>query len=90
MSTIASDYDAEADVLYLSRGRPEPAFCEIDDDGLILRYSIAGNVRCGVTVMSYRRGWIEQRDYLANSIAEFLGLPHRDVLGALPQDVPQP
>lgn len=44
------DYDAEADVLYISLKRPQRATDTVERDGLLLRYR--GRVLVGVTVLN--------------------------------------
>jgi uncharacterized protein YuzE len=49
-SKLWLDYDAEADVLYISFRRPQKATETVeDDDGLLLRYR--GNNLVGITVL---------------------------------------
>lgn len=46
------DYDAEADVLYLSIGEPRPALGEETPEGHILLFDIETGEFCGVTLVS--------------------------------------
>lgn len=80
---IGSDYDVEADVLYLYVGRPVPAVTEMDDDGLILRFALDDDRPCGVTVVSYAR-WKDAHERLAESIANFLHVDRAMAQTALP------
>ena len=53
-SSIAWDYDEEADVLYLSVGEPRPAVGIDIGDGLVLRYDETRNEVAGLTVIGLR------------------------------------
>jgi uncharacterized protein YuzE len=48
------DYDQEADVLYLSIGKPQPAVSVDIGDGLIARYSESQHEIVGLTVIGLR------------------------------------
>ena len=48
------DYDAEADVLYLSIGEPQPALGVDIGEGVILRYDEAHNEVVGLTLIGLR------------------------------------
>lgn len=48
------DYDQEADVLYLSIGKPQPAVSVDIGDGLIARYSESQQEIVGLTVIGLR------------------------------------
>ncbi|HZB95055.1 MAG TPA: DUF2283 domain-containing protein [Herpetosiphonaceae bacterium] len=47
-------YDAEADVLYLSIGEPQPALGVDIGEGVILRYDEAHNEVVGLTLIGLR------------------------------------
>ena len=52
---LTADYDRDADVLYVA---VEPIVAAEGEDaprGVVLRYSIAKNVPCGITVIGYKR-----------------------------------
>ena len=53
-ATVTADYDAEADVLYLSVGVPRPAVGVDIGDGLVLRYDEARQEVVGLTVIGLR------------------------------------
>jgi uncharacterized protein YuzE len=63
------DYDAEADVLYLSMGPPREGYGEETPEGHFLRYDEAGNFY-GVTLLDARQ--LDSRDEL------FVTVPHRE------------
>lgn len=48
------DYDAEADVLYMSMGKPRPGYGEETPEGHILRFDEAGEF-CGLTLIGVRQ-----------------------------------
>lgn len=48
------DYDEEADVLYISVGKPQPALGIDIGDGVILRYDEAHNAVVGLTIVGLR------------------------------------
>jgi hypothetical protein len=73
-SGVESDYDAEADVLYLSKGKPQAAFTEPSTEGLLFRYAIQDSTPCGITVLSYKADWQDHHDLLAQQITQFLGV----------------
>lgn len=49
----STEYDADADVLYLSIGEPRPGVGEETPEGHILRYDETGEF-CGVTLVGVR------------------------------------
>jgi uncharacterized protein YuzE len=53
-SAVTWDYDAEADVLYLSVGKPRPAVGEDIGQGVVLRYDRNANELVGLTVIGLR------------------------------------
>jgi uncharacterized protein YuzE len=53
-SMLNWDYDAEADVLYLSIGEPQPALGVDIGEGVILRYDEAHNEVVGLTLIGLR------------------------------------
>ena len=53
-SMLNWDYDAEADVLYLSTGEPQPALGVDIGEGVILRYDEAHNEVVGLTLIGLR------------------------------------
>ncbi|MBW4483292.1 MAG: DUF2283 domain-containing protein [Tildeniella torsiva UHER 1998/13D] len=48
------DYDDEADILYLSVGKPRPAVGVDIGDGVVLRYDEANREVVGLTVIGLR------------------------------------
>jgi len=73
-SGIQSDYDADSDVLYLSKGEPQSALTESSPEGLLLRYGIKDHVPCGITVLSYKGDWQDYHDLLTLRVTDFLGV----------------
>ena len=53
-SELSWDYDAEADVLYLSVGKPQPAEGVDIGEGVVLRYNPAQHELVGLTVVGLR------------------------------------
>ncbi|WP_416669316.1 DUF2283 domain-containing protein [Egbenema bharatensis] len=51
---VSWDYDEEADVLYVSVGKPQPALGVDIGDGVILRYSETRNAVVGLTLIGLR------------------------------------
>lgn len=68
-------YDMDADILYLSKDKPQPALTEQNDDGLFLRYSLTEDHPCGVTVPSFRAYWAAHKEELAQEVSTFLAVP---------------
>lgn len=70
-------FDDEADVLYVSIGRPRRAFSQTDpeDERVFWRYAMDDDALCGVTVLDYRE-WTY--DDLARKLA-----PHITVTRAM-------
>ncbi|MEK7247105.1 MAG: DUF2283 domain-containing protein [Chloroflexota bacterium] len=48
------DYDEEADVLYVSFGKPQPAL-SIDMGGILLNYRPEDSLLVGITIINARR-----------------------------------
>lgn len=46
-------YDKEADVLYISAGKPKAGISEEMKDGIVLRYDIATNKLIGFTIVDF-------------------------------------
>jgi hypothetical protein len=71
---LTADYDTNADVLYVSDGRPRPAEGEDLLGGIVRRYALDDNSPCGVTIIGYRRNqWPKKVRELAETIADHLG-----------------
>ena len=49
------EYDQEADVLYLSLGKPQPALGVDIGDGVVVRYDETSNKVVGLTVVGLRQ-----------------------------------
>ena len=69
---VHASYDAETDVLYISKDEPVPSLTEEGADGLLLRYAISDDKPCGVTVVSFHQTWAGHEGDLATRIAKFL------------------
>ena len=73
---IETDYDAAADVLYLSRGAPEPSESERKSKGILLRFSFVGDAPSGVTVVGFRKNhWDRHLAKLAKIVGSHVGIP---------------
>ena len=57
--TVDWEYDDEADVLYLSIGKPKPAVGIDIGDGVVVRYDEANNEVLGLTVLGLRERILE-------------------------------
>ncbi|NJO53366.1 MAG: DUF2283 domain-containing protein [Leptolyngbyaceae cyanobacterium RM2_2_4] len=62
---VSWDYDDEADVLYVSVGKPQPALGVDIGNGVILRYDEARNAVVGLTVIGLRAKLQEEQGYQA-------------------------
>ena len=69
------DYDSEADVLYISFGKPRPAAGMDMGDGIIMRYDEKHDEIVGITILGvrtsakYRRGRISHTEGIATTKA---------------------
>ncbi|MBI3392793.1 MAG: DUF2283 domain-containing protein [Nitrospirae bacterium] len=52
--TLDWEYDEEADVLYISIGKPRPALGTDIGEGVIVRYDEAKKEVVGLTIMGFR------------------------------------
>ena len=57
--TVDWEYDDEADVLYLSIGKPKPAVGIDIGEGVVVRYDEANNEVVGLTVLGLRERILE-------------------------------
>ena len=46
------DYDKEADVLYISFGKPKPCRTDESCDGVVIRHTLDGKLN-GITIIDY-------------------------------------
>jgi uncharacterized protein YuzE len=53
-STLSWEYDEEADVLYISIGKPRPAVGTDIGDGVVVRYDEKKKEVVGVTIIGFR------------------------------------
>ncbi|MDP8923089.1 MAG: DUF2283 domain-containing protein [Chloroflexota bacterium] len=53
-AVTTSEYDAEADVLYISVGDPRPALGVDIGDGLVVRFDEAKREVAGLTIIGFR------------------------------------
>ena len=53
-ATTTTEYDAEADVLYISVGTPRPALGVDIGDGLVVRFDEARREVAGLTIIGFR------------------------------------
>ena len=54
-ATTTSDYDAQADVLYISVGEPRPALGVDIGGGLVVRFDEAKREVVGLTIIGFRQ-----------------------------------
>jgi len=80
---LRADYDDEADVLYLTYGKPRPGYGDTGPDDITLRYSDDGSP-IGATIIGYRAlNWPTRRSDLARRLSRHFGVSLRDVLRVL-------
>ena len=53
-ATTTSEYDADADVLYISVGAPRPALGVDIGDGLVVRFDETRREVAGLTIIGFR------------------------------------
>lgn len=82
-NNVQMSYDAEGDVLYISKQNAVPAFSEEEEDGLLFRYAISDDTPCGVTVIAFRAGWSSHEEALAQRVSDFLKVPALEAARAL-------
>lgn len=59
---ITWDYDEEADVLYISVGKPRPALGVDIGEGVVLRYDEAAREVVGLTLIGLRERLLQSLD----------------------------
>lgn len=78
------DYDYDADVLYVSLGKPRPDEGEDRPSGIVLRYGIGDDLPTGVTVVGFRYfGWHNNKRRLAEVISNHLGISRDQIESAI-------
>jgi hypothetical protein len=73
-SVLRTNYDANADVLYVTLGRAREAWCEEDEKGLVWRHDEANDRLFGVTILSFRKHWSPRERELARVVAKRLSI----------------
>ncbi len=82
--TLRLDYDADADVLYISKGRPRPGYGDEGPEDVELRYSFDDDTPIGATVVAYKRlNWPKREADLSLIVANHLHIPNEEALFAL-------
>jgi hypothetical protein len=76
---LAVHFDAEEDILYVSRGPAECGHVDIDSDGLVLRREAAGDAPNGVTAPGFRENWLDRRSAFCSAVAEYLHFSAEDI-----------
>lgn len=51
-------YDKEADVLYVSIGKPKQAICETLDNGVVVRYDKKSDKVIGFTIIDFEKRFV--------------------------------
>jgi hypothetical protein len=70
---LTADYDTNADVLYVSDGKPRAAEGEDLPGGIVRRYALDDDCPCGVTIIGYRcNQWPKKVREFAEIIADHL------------------
>ena len=64
-ASIDWEYDEEADVLYLSLGKPRPALGVDVGDGVVLRYDESAKEVVGLTLIGLRARLLRELDQSA-------------------------
>ena len=73
---LIADYDADADVLYLSLGPAVPSESEDDPDGIVLRWSVQSGEPSGATVVGYHGySWYRRLPDLTSRVSRHLHVP---------------
>jgi hypothetical protein len=72
---LTVDFDADADVLYVSLGKPVPSYSDEEPDGILLNRDYSGNRPSGVTAICFLAHWRHRRPQFYRLVAEYLGLP---------------
>lgn len=84
-TNVSWDYDEEADVLYISVGKPQPALGVDIGDGVILRYDETRNAVVGLTIIGLREKLQEQSYQSGINHAQDLAQAARDIKALLDQ-----
>lgn len=73
---LTADYDQDADVLYISVGKPRPSEGEDLECGIVLRYPFDDPTHVwAVTVVGYKaNGWARKVEVLAKRLAPLLSV----------------
>lgn len=80
---ILLSYDSEADVLYLSVGKPDrSARTNEDKCGMLWRISPAGSPQ-GVTILAFNQNWATKSSELVEILSDKLGLEPKAVKNEL-------
>ena len=88
---LIADYDADADVLYLSLGPPVPSELEDNPAGVVLRWSIQSGEPSGATVVGYRGySWARRLPDLVSLVARHLHVSAKEAEQAIGKVIPAP
>lgn len=81
---LVVNYDRHGDVLYISAGPPRPAEGEDYDNGIVLRYSMDGDIPCGVTAIGFKAyRWLDKLPEFVRIVSKHLSVAPRDVESAI-------
>ena len=87
---LYTHFDAEEDILYLSRGPAVDSYARISehDERFWFRYSDADDSKTGVTIFGARKMQADDPEDLAKRVADFLGVGRPQVLERIGQAIP--
>jgi hypothetical protein len=67
-------FDSEADVLYISKGRPVLSHVDEKEDGLLLRLANTDGHPTGITALDFRDTWRNRESEFYARVADDLGV----------------
>jgi hypothetical protein len=79
---FSASYDAESDVLYISRNHEVAVRGVEDESGVVWRYDEHG-VLIGATVMDFREAWLDRLAALSDEISSRFDAPAREIAAAI-------
>ena len=82
---LFSEYDAAADIFFISTDAFQCVTGGVDDAGVIFRYEVASGSPCGAAVINFL-SWEEDLPDLATRIGTHLSLPPSEILPLLAKD----
>jgi hypothetical protein len=74
VSRLNIDFDEDADVLYISLGKPVASHVDEAPRGLLLRWASADGRPSGVTALDFHSNWANQLSAFCSAVAKHLWL----------------